>query len=66
MDQRREAVHTDKNGRFRIEGIVPEVKFMLNVYQGRTFLVGEPRIGARQVKPGETLDLGDRRVKPAR
>jgi RNA polymerase sigma factor (sigma-70 family) len=66
MDLRREVVHTDKEGRFHIEGIVPEVKFTLTVYQGRTFLVGEPRIGARQVKPGETLDLGDRRVKPAR
>lgn len=64
QNQRRKMIHTDKDGHFRIEGIVPDVKFMLNIYQGRTFLVGEPRIGTRQVKPGATLDLGDVRVKP--
>jgi protocatechuate 3,4-dioxygenase beta subunit len=64
LDQKRKPIRTDKDGRFRIEGIVPEVKFQLNIYQGRTFLVGEPRIGARQVKSGATLDLGDVRTKP--
>jgi RNA polymerase sigma factor (sigma-70 family) len=61
---RQQATRTDKDGRFRIEGIIPEVKFTLSITQGRTFLIGEPLIGARQVKPGETLDLGDVRVKP--
>jgi hypothetical protein len=64
LRQRQAAIHTDKDGRFRIEGIVPEVKFPLGIVRGRTFFVGEPRIGARQVKPGETLDLGAVRVKP--
>ena len=64
LGQRQKMIHTDKDGRFRIEGIVPDVKFQLNIYQGRTFLVGEPRIGVRQVKSGETLNLGDVRVKP--
>jgi RNA polymerase sigma factor (sigma-70 family) len=64
LSQRQKAIHTDKDGRFRIDGIVPEVKFNLNIYQGRTFLVGEPRIGVRQVKSGATLDLGDVRTKP--
>ncbi len=64
LAQRRQPIRTDKDGRFRLEGIVPNVQFMLSIYQGRTFLVGEPRIGAKQVKPGETLDLGAIRVKP--
>jgi len=65
LHQRRLPIRTDKNGCFRLEGIVPEVKFTLSFHQGRTFLVAEPGIGARQVKEGETLDLGTVRVKPA-
>jgi hypothetical protein len=57
---------TDKAGRFRIEGVVSELKFPLNLRKERTFFVGEPRLGVKQIKPGETLDLGDVRVKPAR
>ena len=55
---------TDKDGRFRLEDIVPEMKFTLGIVRGRTSFAGEPHIGVRQVKPGETLDLGDLRVKP--
>jgi RNA polymerase sigma factor (sigma-70 family) len=58
-------VRTDKDGRFRIESVVPNLKFWLNSRRERIFFVGEPRIGVRQVKPGETLDLGALRVKPA-
>ncbi len=57
---------TDKDGRFRIEGIVPEVKFTLGIVKGRTVFMIEPRIGVKQVKASETLDAGDVRVKPAR
>jgi RNA polymerase sigma factor (sigma-70 family) len=64
IGQRQKAIRTDKDGRFRIAGLVPEVKFTVNITQGRTFLVGEPRIGVRQVKSGQTLDLGEVRVKP--
>lgn len=64
LRQHRPMIRTDKDGRFRVEGIVPDVKFTLGITQGRTFFIGEPRIGARQVKAGETLDLGDVRVKP--
>jgi RNA polymerase sigma factor (sigma-70 family) len=65
LHQRRPPIRTDKDGRFRLEGIMPDVQFMLHFSQGRTFFGGEPPIGVRQVKPGETLDLGAIRVKPA-
>jgi RNA polymerase sigma factor (sigma-70 family) len=64
LNQHRPPIRTDKAGHFRIDGIVPDVKFVLGIYQGRTFLVGEQRIGAKQVKAGATLNLGDVRVKP--
>jgi RNA polymerase sigma factor (sigma-70 family) len=64
LAQRRPPIRTDKDGRFRLEAVVPDVQFMLNIYQGRTYFVGEPRIGVRQVKPGQTLDLGAVHVKP--
>jgi hypothetical protein len=64
LDQRRGPVRTDRNGHFRLEGVVPGVKFQLSLRQGRTFLVGEPRIGTKEIKPGQSLDLGDVRTKP--
>ncbi len=67
LQQRRPPFRTDKDGRFRVEGIVPDVKFMLGIYQQDRILLagGEPPVGVRQVKPGETLDLGTIHVKPA-
>jgi RNA polymerase sigma factor (sigma-70 family) len=64
VDQPGRSPCTDKDGRFRLEGIIPGLKFGIGLRHGRTFLVGEPRIGLRQVKPGETLGLGDIRTKP--
>jgi len=63
-DQGREVVRTGKDGRFRLEGLVPNVKFGLQIQQGRVYLVGQPKIGFREVGPGATLDLGAFRVKP--
>ena len=63
LQQRRPAVETDKEGRFRVDGLVPDVKISLGLTKGRTYFVGEPRIGLRQVGPGKTLDLGDVRVR---
>ncbi len=65
LRQRQQVVRTGKDGRFRIEGIVPDINFTLNIYRGRTFLIGEPRIDVWQVKADETLDLGAIRVRPA-
>jgi hypothetical protein len=39
------------------------MQFGLGLRHERNFLVGEPRIGLRQVKPGQALDLGDLRTK---
>jgi RNA polymerase sigma factor (sigma-70 family) len=64
LNQKREPVRTDPDGRFRLGGLVPDLKFGLSIHQGRTLLVGEPRIGERMVGPGQTLDLGDVRTKP--
>jgi hypothetical protein len=57
-------VVTGKDGRFTVTSVVPEVPFYLQMRQGKTYLGGKPKIGLRQLKPGETLDLGDRRTEP--
>jgi RNA polymerase sigma factor (sigma-70 family) len=62
---KRPRVRTDKDGHFRFEGIVPELKFKLGIIRGETIFLGDPPIGVRQAKAGEPLDLGDIRVKPA-
>jgi hypothetical protein len=59
-------IRTDRDGRFYLEGIMPEVKFTLGIVQRQTVFVVEPDIGVKHVKLGETLDLGDLRVKLAR
>jgi hypothetical protein len=59
-------VHTDRDGRFCISGVVPDLKFRLNLRNERTLFVGEPRVDIRQIGPGQTLDLGNVRVKPGR
>jgi RNA polymerase sigma factor (sigma-70 family) len=59
-------VTADKDGRFTLPGAVPGVKFYLQTRKGETYYVGEPKIGLREVEPGKTLDLGDRKLKPVR
>jgi RNA polymerase sigma factor (sigma-70 family) len=56
--------YTDKEGRFRIEGLTPDIKYKLWVIKdGRALRVdgGEPK--DLMLKPGETKDLGELRVK---
>jgi hypothetical protein len=60
----REPVRTDKEGRFRWEGVVPNQKFYLGLRDGRMYLDSEPRRHPKQVEPGATLDLGDVRTTP--
>jgi RNA polymerase sigma factor (sigma-70 family) len=60
----REPARTDADGRFRLDGLVPDAKFGLGISKGKTFLAGEPRLGLRQVKSGATLDLGEFRTRP--
>jgi RNA polymerase sigma factor (sigma-70 family) len=58
------SVRTDKEGRFTIPGVVPGMKFYLNIRKDKTYYSVEPKIGLREVEPAQTLDLGDRRLKP--
>jgi RNA polymerase sigma factor (sigma-70 family) len=57
-------VKTDAEGRFTLSGIVPGMKFGIQTHKGRTYYVGEPKIGLREVEPGKTLDLGDWKLSP--
>ena len=42
---------------------MPGVKFYLSMNKERTYYVGEPRIGLRQVEAGQALDMGALKVK---
>ena len=57
---------TGKDGSFRLEGIIPGVKFYLSLTKGQMYFVGEPKIGTKQVEPGKTLELGSLPVKGRR
>jgi len=59
-------VLTDKNGRFVLSGVIPGMSFSLQTQRDQERFRGNPRIGWRQLKPGETLDLGDRTMEPIR
>jgi hypothetical protein len=59
-------VRTDRDGRFALDGVIPGVSFSLQIRKGDQFFAGKPRLGLRQVKPGETLDLGERTLEVVR
>lgn len=65
--ERGKLIRIEKDGRFRIEGVIPGLSFGATISDRRTYLVvSQPRLPRSwQVKSGQTLDLGDLRVKPA-
>lgn len=64
LTRRQPPLTTDKEGRFRIDGMIPKLGFALGFRRDRTVLVQDTRPVQHQVKPGEMLDLGEIRVKP--
>ena len=53
---------TDKDGRFRIEGLVPGIEYDLAVRDGQTTVVNQEHLS---VQSGKVNDLGDLKNKPA-
>lgn len=66
LDRSAPPVKTDKDGKFRIDGIVPGAMFGLSVSKGNVAYIGEPRIGQRKVDAGQVRDLGVMKLKPVR
>jgi hypothetical protein len=64
LRQQHPRVRTDADGRFRLAGVVPDTQIGLNVRAGESYLVGKPPLGMKEVKPGETLDIGEFRTEP--
>jgi hypothetical protein len=58
-----EPPQTDVNGRFRVEGIVPGLKFDVGVAKGRRRLLLEGRPEVKPLEAGKTLDLGDLKAR---
>jgi hypothetical protein len=58
------APRTDKEGRFRLEGIAPGAKIQFRYIKEREEFVVEKETEREPFKSGETTDLGDLRVKP--
>jgi hypothetical protein len=53
-----------KDGKFRLDGLIPGLTYHLGVFKRPYGLETDPKLDAVTVKPGETKDLGDIRVKP--
>jgi RNA polymerase sigma factor (sigma-70 family) len=64
LRRRFELPRTDDQGRFRLQGIVPGLKFDLGFIKGRQQLKAESRKDILPLQPRQTVELGDLRVKP--
>ena len=53
-------VFTDKDGRFTLTHIVPGIPCYLQTQKGNSSFAGKPKIGLLKLKPGGSLNLGDR------
>jgi hypothetical protein len=57
---------TDKDGRFTIDGFFPAIPFGLAFTKDQQHYIHRPSIENRELKPGETLDLGNLPLEPFR
>lgn len=64
VTRRQPPLTTDKEGRFLIEVVIPQLGFALGFRQGREVLFREQRMVLHHVKAAETLDLGEFCVRP--
>ena len=58
-------VRADAAGRFRLEGVLPDIPFELFFRNGQTSLVLYPRKPTGKAVAGDTLDLRDLRPRPS-
>jgi RNA polymerase sigma factor (sigma-70 family) len=56
---------TDKDGRFRLDCLLPGLEFSLHFHHENRSLFEQPNSKRWKVEPGQTLELGDLRVKPS-
>jgi hypothetical protein len=55
---------TDREGRFRVEGLIPAMKFNMNVFFRNEFYLLDDHLKGISVRPGETKDVGVVRARP--
>jgi RNA polymerase sigma factor (sigma-70 family) len=57
-------VASDKEGRFTLVDVVPGIALQLQYLKGQTTYAAKQRDKTLTLKPGETLDVGDRTLEP--
>jgi hypothetical protein len=62
LSHKRKQVRTDKDGRFRMAGVIPDSKVTMLLIRGRRNLNAEAWASPKQVAVGQTLDVGDVRA----